>query len=83
MIKPVLYSGTHPFAVFVVYPFPKASSSFTRLERIFPKFQKYRIQKLFAAAHGSEVHTAFMNTIVYGFGKHSSQNVLGIFLAFY
>lgn len=70
------------FAVFVVYPFFKGIYlSFTNWNGYSPSFKFVGFNNYSRLLTDQNVHTAFRNTIVYGFGSTLVQNVLGIFLA--
>ena len=70
------------FAVFVVYPFFKGIYlSFTNWNGYSPSFKFVGFKNYSRLLTDQNVHTAFLNTIIYGFGSTLVQNVLGISLA--
>lgn len=72
------------FAVFVIYPLIRGTFlSFTNWNGYSQNYDMVGISNYLRMFSDSNVHRAFINTIVYGFGSTILQNVLGLALAIY
>lgn len=72
------------FAVFVIYPLLRGVFlSFTNWNGYSQNYSMVGISNYIRMLSDSNVHRAFMNTIVYGFGSTILQNILGLVLALY